>query len=360
MNGTSASLQDLLDESERRRSCATARDSASKRCLLRGKSSGALVSPHPELFVRRQTWSAAQQDAPLRVRFLVNGLAALHPGWVFCQSTAAVLHGLPVSYNMLDKIHVASAPGSHYRDSGPIAFHRIASPNPTLVEGVRVTSFARTVLDVLRTSSFPDALAVADGAIRARGWTRVDLIDMLESEGRRVPHHMRALEVAQHADARSESGGESIARALMLSLGFVPPQLQVWVDNPLHPEHPFRVDYLWILPNGTVVIGELDGREKYTNPSQNGGLGIVGSLANERIRESLISITGARIMRFSFAELRDLSEFERKMTAFGIPKADSLAGRRMRSSKSAMHGGEPGPGGAFVRDGRLQFYGPCL
>lgn len=348
-------LAALLDDAEHRRSCATTTSRATRRALLRAVETGALASPHPGLFVREATWRELAGDPMLRTRYVVGGLSSLHPHWIFCSHTAAALHGLPISHAWLGKIHVTASATSHYRESRRIAHHRIAHPHETTIDGIPVTSLARTTLDVLRETGLGDGLAVADFVARARGWSRGELIDALERSGERTPGMARALRIAQHVDPKSESGGESIARALMIKLGFVLPELQVRVANPLVATAHFRVDFAWILPDGTVVIGELDGREKYRSAAMIGARSSVDVFAEERLRESLLTMTGARIVRFSFSELGDSESFERKLLAFGVPKVDSSIGRLVASRDSAMHGGMPAPNGAMIRDGRLLF-----
>ena len=39
-----------------------------------------------------------------------------------------------------------------------------------------------------------------------------------------------------YADGRSENGGESIVRGIMIDLGFALPELQVEIEDPLCPE----------------------------------------------------------------------------------------------------------------------------
>lgn len=40
-----------------------------------------------------------------------------------------------------------------------------------------------------------------------------------------------------HADGRSENGGESVVRAIILELGFAEPDLQVEIEDPSTPAH---------------------------------------------------------------------------------------------------------------------------
>ena len=60
--------------------------------------------------------------------------------------------------------------------------------------------------------------------------------------------------------AEARNGGESMARAIMIDLGFVPPDLQVEICDLDESDQVVAVDFHWMLPDGGVVVGELDGR----------------------------------------------------------------------------------------------------
>ena len=91
------------------------------------------------------------------------------------------------------------------------------------------------------------------------------------------------------------------------------------MDDPLERRRRYRADFLWTLPDGSQVIGEFDGREKYVNPEMTGGRDVVDVLADERLRESRISACGAPIMRFSYRDVCDRRFFDRLLRTFRIP-----------------------------------------
>lgn len=68
--------------------------------------------------------------------------------------------------------------------------------------------------------------------------------------------------LCQLADGKSENGGESLARAAMIELGFVRPELQHEFPNETNPKWPYRVDFAWKV-GGKLIVGELDGADKY-------------------------------------------------------------------------------------------------
>ena len=119
------------------------------------------------------------------------------------------------------------------------------------VDGVRVTSFWRTVEDCLLRAPFSYGLAIADSALRAKGVSRGDLCERLRAdcEGRRG--YCRAQGGASYADGLSENGGESRFRAFFIAYSFPVPELQVEFRDPLDPSQAFHVDYFWRLEDGT-------------------------------------------------------------------------------------------------------------
>lgn len=137
-------------------------------------------------------------------------------------------------------------------------------------------------------------------------------------------------------------------------MGYVVPRLQVWIENPLDATHPFRADGLWIRPDGTVVVLEVDGQEKRTNPEMTGGRSLADVFLAEHDRSSLIGMK-ALVMHVSPAEARDRERLRRKLDLYGIPAAESFEGVLMSHEGSPMQGSAPAPGGAYVRDGWLQW-----
>ncbi len=150
---------------------------------------------------------------------------------------------------------------------------------------MRVTSQARTVVDVATVMSFRDAVAVADSALHLKRASRDELTDALErlaSEG----HRRRARRVAEFADGRSESAGESITRVLMADGRLPKPALNVWIGND-------RVDFLF---EDAGVIVEFDGRLKYTD---------VDVFWAEKLRQERLAAQGYVVIRVTWADVMD-------------------------------------------------------
>lgn len=173
------------------------------------------------------------------------------------RETAATAHGLPV-YRLPAKAQLTRETGSR-RSTGrtDVAVAALPVGQVVLVDGVAVTSMARSVIDIARTRPFLEALVTADAALR-RGLSRRHLEEVLATMPR-WPGTVAAAEVVRWADGRMESACESVCRARFIMLKLPLPRPQVWVPV----DGGRRVDFLW---DEVALIGEADGRVKYQGP----------------------------------------------------------------------------------------------
>jgi very-short-patch-repair endonuclease len=84
-----------------------------------------------------------------------------------------------------------------------------------------VTGYVRTVMDCAARMPFPEALAIADSALRAGHLTRAELRQAAERQPAR--YRARCRKVARHADGRADNPFESVLRAIAIDV----PGLQV-------------------------------------------------------------------------------------------------------------------------------------
>ena len=296
--------------------CLHAKTDAERQSLRRLVRKGLVCSPSRGLFVRAEDWRSLNSRA--RALMIIRSMSAMHPDWVFCDVSAAVVHGLAVSFHLLGQVHIAVPKSRHGRSTAKVIRHSTGSCPVVQVGGIKVTSLPRTVLDCLCGRSFAEGLVIADSALRMSGATATSFEGTLRRLGRGLHGIRHALSTLSHADPRSESGGESLARALMIEFGFRLPELQVTVRSTLGDGHFYRPDFMWRLPSG-IVYGEFDGREKYVDPAMTHGASAASVMADERLRESRLSATG-RIMRFCYADLRSPARLARLLDGFGIPR----------------------------------------
>lgn len=109
-------------------------------------------------------------------------------------------------------------------------------PREQVTDGV--TDVIRTVLDCARDCPIPDALAVADSALRYRKADRDDLLKAASEL--RGPRSKRAKQIVQWADPRAASVMESALRGLLCEAGLpiFEPQFPIRVssDEMWHPD----------------------------------------------------------------------------------------------------------------------------
>jgi hypothetical protein len=250
------------------------------------------------------------------------GAARLNPGSgaVVSHSSAAVLHGLPVWGMAIDRIHV-TRPGSPGASStGSLHPHRcqLTDPEVTTIDGVLVTTIARTVLDIARTAPLTQAIVVADAALHLELTTADELRGVLDIARRRRAAG-RAVTVVGFADGRSESVGESRSRVLLAQLGLPEPDLQFRVFDD-HGAFLGRADFS-MEEMGTLA--EYDGIGKYVRYLRPGET-TAGAVIREKLREDAMRATGRQMVRWSTTDLARpgmiLTRFGAAFARAGFPR----------------------------------------
>lgn len=313
-------VEEALDAAEARGMCLCVKSDRTKRLLDRRVDAGAVAAPFPHVYARDSYWRSLSPSA--QALQVVRAAAALHPAWVFCGTSAAIAHGLQVSEPAPSVVHILDTKGGKGHQSKHVARHRPRAGDEEkfeVVAGVKATPLDRTIADCLRTLSMPAGLAVADSALRDYGLTREDLVGFVRAQPR-VRGSQQALQTIGWADGRSENGGESVARGIMIELGFCVPELQVLVEDPSRPGCEFRVDYAWETGVMRPIFGELDGAAKYAERRSAGEKVSARALLAERRRESRLTLCNASIVRFSFEEAKDRSFFEELLERYGVPR----------------------------------------
>jgi hypothetical protein len=153
--------------------------------------------------------------------------------------------------------------------------------------GLPVTSVARTVADLARTSPFMDGVVVADSALHAGKTTDAELAGVLAA-CRSWPGIDRARRVVAFSDHRSESVLESCARVTFDERGLPPPELQVDIGD---DGFIGRVDFCWL---EHLTIAEADGMLKYANPAR---------AAAQLQRDQLLREAGYKVVHFTWRQL---------------------------------------------------------
>ncbi len=313
-------MEKLLIDAEEDHRCLVPSTRADLEALRRAVASGRVVRPFPGMYIREEIWTGLASQPRVRWRYVQRAYALDHPGEVFCSFSAALEYGLWVSKRYLDEIHIVSPPDCHGRKGGRIHRHECPEDEIARHETLELTSIRRTVLDCCLAATFEDGLAIADSAMRFMHLDREDYRAYAARSARCRTGVDRAIRVAQYMDARSESGGESIARGMIIELGYLPPTaLQVEFVDPVDGGT-IRGDMYYELPDGSQLIVEVDGKVKYVSA----GASVVTTqraLMAERNRESHITKLGIPVMRIQFGRIYEDGYLEHLLESYGVPKA---------------------------------------
>jgi hypothetical protein len=155
--------------------------------------------------------------------------------------------------------------------------------------GLPITTAARTVIDIARTSPFTDAVVVADSALYERHTSKAELGRVL-ARCAQWPGSTEAKAVVDFASGLAESALESCARVVFHERGLPPPELQVHVIG-ARGTLIARVDFMW---RKYRVIVEADGLLKYDS-----GQTAIKELARDR----LLREEGYEVVHFTWKEL---------------------------------------------------------
>lgn len=209
-------------------------------------------------------------------------------GAVFSHGTAALIHGLWLLRTPA-KTHITQR-SKPRRQAKALRRHTGELPEGDVVEvnGVRVTSIERTIVDCAKSMRPRDALVVADSGMRLlvaprrdqRGATaertealRVRLLAMVEQGARHGRRQARA--VIAHADPCSESPYETVVRWIAISRGLPRPVLQMRFEVRGCVYYTDMYWYFELEIDGAVLrlhlIGEYDGELKYLVDADDAG-----------------------------------------------------------------------------------------
>lgn len=249
--------------------------------------------------LRRGAYAAALPERPedrhaVQVRATVRQLS---PDAVVSHLSAAVLHGLPIWGDPLRRVQMTRGRRSGARLTADLQIH--AAPlepwELMVIDGITVTSLARTLVDVARQVGFEQAVVVADAALWRMLVTREELDAALAAARGRpgVPAARRALGFARWG---SQSVGESRSRVAMMFAGIPAPVLQWEIPTASGLVH---ADFGW--PRFRT-FGEFDGREKYGRLVPEGRTAADVVYA-EKLREDAMRDEDLRAVRWGWADI---------------------------------------------------------
>lgn len=259
-----------------------------------------LVAAGSLVRVRRGVYAGTLSADPVaRHRQLIRAtLPGLSDRAVISHASAAASHGLPVWDDLLDRVHVTrDRPGGGTRGT-VVHTHggRLREDEVITVDGLTVTSVARTVLDCGCFLPHLRAVAIGDAALRT-GLGREELVAAAAYAGRRVGA-ARMRRVVAFVDGGSESVGESFSRVILSNAGVAAPVLQLEITH--QGSLVARSDFAWPTMG---TLGEFDGRVKYgrlLRPGQDAG----DAVFREKLREDRLRDLGWQVVRWTWDDVR--------------------------------------------------------
>ena len=302
---------------------------------------GAWVRLRPGVFVRAEDLAEVERTGRrpgLDALAVVAGID--RPSAVFSGGTAAWVWGLPRPASE-PRIVQLTDPHRWRRGRGWSMTHaRLPDDEVTVRGAYRVTTAARTVVDLARDWPEVDAVAAVDAALLRGLTTRQELAQVLARQTS-VPGIPRSVRAVASADGRAETWLETWGRLTFGALGLPPfvPQVELWVDGRL-----VKVVDGWYAEAALAV--EFDGRIKYRRP----GFGRTPEeeLWREKRNEDLLRSLGIRFVRVAGEDLAPTRRAEldrvvrRQLAAAGPAVRDFIEVPR---AEGCWRGGDPGDDG---------------
>jgi len=204
------------------------------------------------------------------------------------------------------------------RVGNDVVRHGAALERVGVIDGLSVTTPARTIADVARTCPRTTAFElVATGLFVPRSGrplaTTSEVRRELELAGSgRGIRSARAL--LDTVGVGCESAAEARSLMLILDEGFERPEQQVEVTD-VHGR--MIVDCMW---RAAGIVGECDGLTKYLRADRGDGQGAAQAVIEEKRREDRLRALGWRVVRWSTATLREPRAFAALLDGAGVPR----------------------------------------
>jgi hypothetical protein len=274
------------------------------------------------VYLSTSAWSGLDSSSRSRARSHAT-LARVTHDFVLSHESAVAMWRLPWFGERPTQTHVVCSPESGGRTTRELVRHVTTIRNdPVVIDGLPVTSLARTVVDIGRTSPFHCAVVVADAALRrsahplvgvpGTSLTRSVLLDELGTVALRHGT-ARARLALEFADGAADRPGESLSRVNIALAKLPAPALQV----PLRGASGqlYFVDFWW--PEFDL-IGEFDGRAKYSDPEFLRGRSPQQALTDEKLREDDLRAAHHRMTRWMWETAISMPRLRRHLMTAGL------------------------------------------
>ena len=218
---------------------------------------------------------------------------------VLSHVSAAAMWDLPLTGADLRRVHVSLPKTTRTGRIGPERHDHIAELAPgdvAEIEGIPVTTVARTLVDLARSGPTSTAVVAADAALE-RGLVMPASLRTALDSAKGWPGVNRARRALALADGRSESPGESLTRLALRAVA--PMELQVDIADDVS-RFVGRVD---LSIEEAALLIEFDGRQKYTS-HRHPGQSVDDAVLAEKRREDQLRALGYGVVRVVWGDLR--------------------------------------------------------
>jgi predicted transcriptional regulator of viral defense system len=243
---------------------------------------------HP---VHRGVYSIAPPELLSRYGRWMAAVLACGPGAALSHRSAAALHDLRQTDRAAIEVIV---PGTTTRTHRGIQVHRsttLAAQDITVIDGIPVTTVARTLMDLAAVLPRRAVERALDHAAQREvlDLTRVyDVIDRnRHSKGAR---RLKRILADYLLDAPTENNFEELFLKLCRDHNLPLPERQVYID-PDDGEPIIRGDFVW---REQRLIVETDGRQTH---------GTHGAFESDRRRDQRLTLAGWRVLRITWKQL---------------------------------------------------------
>jgi len=287
-----------------------------ERTLRRDLAAGTLLRLRRGVFVDSTQWAKLSPRGQHIYKMRAVAALARH-SVLFCGESAAAAWNMPINGDWPDDVSVLepwrgggqSNPGVRKVSTGATTARTVT------INSLVVTDLARTVLDVTRPRSFTDAIGSVDWALWRKNTHAITADDLLADLRRLNPRvggvHLQRL--IEFATPLSDSFWESAARAVIYQLGFVAPELQVRLSDSRGEMIP---DFCWL---SVKVLGEFDGKEKYTRDEYTNG-DPSDVVWREKRREDRLRALGFTVVRIVADDVANPAKLNKLLVDAGVPR----------------------------------------
>ncbi len=238
--------------------------------------------------------------------------------FVFSHASAAAMWRMPRIGSWPVRVHVTDERAGGGRSTPHVVQHREGHPIAfDVIDGILVTSLARTVIDVARVESVENAIVTVDAALAGVHLTttvvRVDRTALMDELSRCGARGRAAARFAvEFGSGDSGSPGESLSRLGLHRAGLTRPLLQHQVED---QQGIMFADFAWPQYG---LLGEFDGVGKYLRHEWTDGRSPGQVVTDEKWREDRLRALGWRVIRWGWNEARSPALLRARLVTAGL------------------------------------------